>query len=219
VLCSWLAEAARIRTASAWRGATDTSSATRNSAVGSAVVVLGSGWRRRCRSLFRVEALARRAATCGRPFRGRWLAGLRRVRRAGSVMYERVSTNGLGWSDVSESPSPARWLFGSSTATKLCLERAGGQQRCFAESENQIAIDSDCQRTDFSCGGGRVWCCPRGFPESASPTNPGYVATPRRIPAVLMLVTAGLVMAGAWYAVSRFLPAKTELSRQLREAV
>lgn len=134
-------------------------------------------------------------------------------------MYERVSTNGLGWSDVPESPSPAQWLFGSSTATKLCLERAGGQQRRFAESENQIAIDSDCQRTDMAYGDEHIWCCPRGFPESASPTNPGYVATPRRIPGVLMLVTAGLVMASVWYAISRVLPAKAELPRQLREAV
>ena len=118
-------------------------------------------------------------------------------------MYERVSTNGLGWSDVSESPSPMQWLFGAPTATKMCLERTGGQQRCFSESESQIAIDNDCQQTAMVCGGGHVWCCPRGFPESASAANPGYVATPRRIPGALMLVTAGLVMAGAWYAISR----------------
>jgi hypothetical protein len=68
-------------------------------------------------------------------------------------------------------------------------------------------------------GDEHIWCCPRGFPESASPTNPGYVATPRRIPGVLMLVTAGLVMASVWYAISRVLPAKAELPRQLREAV
>ena len=187
--------------------------------MGSAMVVLGSCRWSRGSGLLWMEALERRSRVDRTPRRRIRLGRLRRVRRTGPVMYERVSTNGLGWSDVPESPSPAQWLFGSSTATKLCLERAGGQQRCFAESENQIAIDSDCQRTDFLCGGGRVWCCPSGFPESASATNPGYVATPRRIPGVLMLVTAGLVMAGAWYAISRVLPAKAELPRQLREAV
>lgn len=118
-------------------------------------------------------------------------------------MYERVSTNGFGWSEVPESPSFTQWLSGSPTAVKMCLERAGGQQRCFAESENQIAIDSDCGRMNLPCGGGKVWCCPGGFPESTSSTNPGYVATPSRIPGALMIFAISAVMAGAWYMISR----------------
>lgn len=136
-------------------------------------------------------------------------------------MYERVPMNGLGWSDVPESPSLTQWLAGTPTATKMCLENTGGQQRCFAESENQIAIDNNCERMNLACGGGSVWCCPRGFPESASTTNPGYVPTSTRVPGVLVLLAAGTVLAGAWYVMFRARSEKalTEPSRWLREAI
>lgn len=126
-------------------------------------------------------------------------------------MYERVPMNGLGWSDVSEAPSLMQWLAGTPTATKACLERTGGQQRCFSESENQIAIDNDCGQMNLSCGGGRVWCCPGGFPESTSSTNPGYISTPSRIPGVLAVLSIGIVIAGAWYVISRTHPAGPSL--------
>lgn len=124
-------------------------------------------------------------------------------------MYERV--NSLGWSDIPESPSLTQWLSGTPTTTKVCLERTGGQQRCFAESESQIAIDNNCEQMNLACGGGRVWCCPGGFPESASSTNPGYVSIPSRIPGVLTGLSIGAVIAGAWYMISRTRSAKVSL--------
>ena len=121
-------------------------------------------------------------------------------------MYERV--NGLGWSDIPESPSFSQWLFGNPTATKMCLERTGGQQRCFPESESQIAVDNDCQNMNSPCSGGKTWCCSGGFPESTSSTNPGYVPTPTRIPGMWILLGLGIGMAGAWYMISRVRPVR-----------
>jgi hypothetical protein len=112
-------------------------------------------------------------------------------------MYEAA----LGWSDVPQSSSPLEWWWGAVPTTKICLERTGGEQRCFAESESAIATSNDCQRTGESCGGGAVWCCPRGFPQ-ASALNSGYIPTSHRIPGVLLVVVAGAVGAIAWFVFS-----------------
>lgn len=114
-------------------------------------------------------------------------------------MYEAA----MGWSEVPQSPSPFEWWWGVVPATKICLERTGGEQRCFAESESEIATANDCERTGESCGGGAVWCCPRGFPEVAAASNPGYTAPSHRIPGVLLLVAGGAVAAIGWFVFSR----------------
>lgn len=117
-------------------------------------------------------------------------------------MYERVT--GLGWSEVLQSPSPLEWWWGTIPQEKLCLERTGGGQRCFAESESEIAINNDCERTSESCSGGNVWCCPGGAPQASSTTmNPGYVAPSHRIPGVLLIVVAGAMAAVGWFVFSR----------------
>lgn len=115
-------------------------------------------------------------------------------------MYERVT--GLGWSDVPQSPSPSQWWLGTAPQAKLCLERTGGQQRCFAGSESQIALANGCEQMAESCGGSSVWCCPRGFPEASAAANPGYVAPSHRIPGALLVVGVGVMAAIGWFAFS-----------------
>lgn len=100
-------------------------------------------------------------------------------------MYERVT--GLGWSDVPQSPSLAQWWLGLARPSKICLERTGGEQRCFADGESGIATNNDCERMNEACGGGNVWCCPRGFPERTAAANAGYVAQSWHIPGALAL--------------------------------
>lgn len=100
-------------------------------------------------------------------------------------MYER--TAGLGWSDVPQSPSLSQWWLGLARPVKICLERTGGEQRCFSDAESAIATNNDCERTAERCGGGSVWCCPLGFPERTAASNAGYVAQSGRIPGALIL--------------------------------
>jgi hypothetical protein len=120
------------------------------------------------------------------------MGGIRRIRED-PLMYEAA----LGWSDILQAPSPIQWWWGTVPQTKICLERAGGEQRCFAEGESEIATSNDCERTNEPCGGGTVWCCPRGFP--AGGTNPGSA----RIPGALLVVGLGAVAAIGWFVFSR----------------
>lgn len=131
-------------------------------------------------------------------------------------MYVRMSSNGLGWSDIHESPSTAQWVFGLLPPVKMCLEYAGGQQRCFTDAESQIAYDNNCERMNESCNSdgpfgnqsGNVWCCQRGVPVTTSSLSPGYVASSFRTPGLLAFLGLGLIIAGAWFFVSRSRPSK-----------
>lgn len=126
-------------------------------------------------------------------------------------MYVFAPPNGLGWSDVHESPSTAQWIFGLLPPVKMCLEHSGGQQRCFTDAESQIAYDNNCERMGESCnsGGpsgnqaGNVWCCQRGVPSTTSSLNPGYVATPDPKNRILLWAIGLMLAGGIWFAISK----------------